>query len=84
MFSVRKAKQLKAMEAPAFWRLTASAELTAESRVWAGKPDNSWTCGKQDKMLQVYKLLHKQPLERPCGRNGADGEHWCWGSRITL
>jgi len=33
MFSVRKAKQLKAMEAPAFWRLTASAELTAESRV---------------------------------------------------
>lgn len=35
-------------------------------------------------MLQVYKLLHKQPLEQPCGRNGANGEHWRWGSRIIL
>lgn len=33
IFPFRKAKQLKSMEAPAFWSLTASAELTTESRV---------------------------------------------------
>lgn len=77
IFPFRKAKQLKSMKAPAFWWLTASAELTTESRVWDGKSDNSLTCVKQ-----ISKLLHQQALEQPCGRNGANGERLAEGAEF--